>query len=764
MQQTVRMTQIERQPSVSPVPHEADDDTIDLVSLFRTLWRGKWIIAICSLLFLVIAFFYVNGQDPQFRATAKVMFDLEQQNITDIEDVITRGEFSNDDLQNQIEVLRSTALIERVIEQLRLAEKPEFNPALRPEPLSLVERYAPWFSIPPELREVLTNAGILAADGPAPDPALEARRQRLSVIENVLDGLTLSPVRNSTVIEIGYTSTNPATAARIANAIAEQYIIEQLEGRLEATRSATDWLSERVIDLKDKVEEAESAVADAQSRLAAESGQTLEITQAQLIELNSARTTATARRAAIAAKLERLEQGLQSGANVASVPEFRDAPLIQGFRVQESELVTRAVQLRENVGENHPSVQRLNLQIEELRRKIQVEAEQIVVSVRVELDAADALISELSDAVRELEEKILGQSADEIELRQLEREAQAARLLYENFLNRLQETSQQESLQSADARVITPAEVPNGPLTHSRNRILAVGVILGGLVGVGIVFLLNALNNTFRGPQQVETEAGINVLASVPIIGKRVHRRDVIDLFRNKPNSSLAEAIRNLRTSILFSDVDNPPKAIAFTSSIPREGKSTTATLVALTSKQMGRSAILVDCDFRLPALSKILQVDEDKPGILSYMNGSAELEDCLSVEADTGLHVLMARASETKSIMNPADVLSSKRFLDLIEKLKEQYDLVILDAPPTLVVTDARIISQVCDAVVFAIRWDSTARGAVLEGLKELRSIGAPLIGAVLTLVNESRAAQYAYDGYGYGYYRGKYKDYYVD
>lgn len=764
MQQTVRMTQIERQPSVQAVPYEADDDTIDLISLFRTLWRGKWIIAICALLFLVMAFFYVSGLEPQYRATAKVMFDLEEQNITDIEDVITRGEFNNDDLQNQIEVLRSTALIERVIEDLRLAENPEFNPVLRPEPMSFFERFVPWLSMPPELREVLINTGVMAGEGPTPDAALEARRQRLTVIENVLEGLTLSPIRNSTVIEIGYTSSNPNTSARIANAIADQYIVEQLEGRLEATRSATDWLSERVGDLEKKVEEAESAVASAQSRLAAESGQTLEITQAQLVELNSARTSATARRAAVAATLDRLERGLQSGANVASVPEFRDAPLIQGFRVQESELVTRAIQLRKNVGEDHPSVQRLNLQIEELRRKIEAEAEQIVVSVRVELDASDALIAELSDRVRELEEKTLGQSANEIELRQLEREAQAARLLYENFLNRLQETSQQESLQSADARVITPAEVPNEPLTQTRNRTLAIGGILGVLVGAGIVFLLNALNNTFRGPQQVETEAGINVLASVPIVGKRVHRRDVIDLFRNKPNSSLAEAIRNLRTSILYSDVDNPPKAIAFTSSIPREGKSTTATLVALTSKQMGRSAILVDCDFRLPALSKILQVDEDKPGILSYMNGSAELEDCLSVEAETGLHVLMARASETKSHMNPADVLSSKRFINLIEQLKREYDLVVLDAPPTLVVTDARIISQVSDAVVFAIRWDSTARGAVLEGLKELRSIGAPLIGAVLTLVNESRAAKYAYDGYGYGYYRGKYKDYYVE
>jgi len=334
--------------------------------------------------------------------------------------------------------------------------------------------------------------------------------------------------------------------------------------------------------------------------------------------LTSALTASRTQHAAIQATLARLERALDNDGEISSVPQFRNAPLIQDLRTEESALLSRAVQLEETVGADHPSLRRVTVQLAEVRRKMASEAEQITLSVQLERDALSELMAQLSADVRDLEQKALAQGADEIELRQLEREAQAARLLYENFLNRLQETSQQETLQTADARIISPAEVPNTALSGSRNRTLALGALLGGLVGLGIVFLLQRLNNTFRAVPQLEESVGLSVLASVPIVKRKMHRRDVIDFFRSKPNSSLAEAVRNLRTSILFSNVDNPPKAIMVTSSIPREGKSTTATLIALTSQQMGRSAILVDCDLRLPALANILQFDKDKPGILS--------------------------------------------------------------------------------------------------------------------------------------------------
>jgi capsular exopolysaccharide synthesis family protein len=228
-----------------------------------------------------------------------------------------------------------------------------------------------------------------------------------------------------------------------------------------------------------------------------------------------------------------------------------------------------------------------------------------------------------------------------------------------------------------------------------------MALALGLAVGVGIVFLLDKLNNTFRTPLQVETLTGETVLGTIPAIGRRLHRQDVVRQFRNNPKSSLAESIRSLRTSILFSNVDTPPKVVMFTSSVPREAKSTTSMLVAMTSQQMGKSAIIVDCDLRLPSLARLLNADDGKPGLLSVIEGSAELDEAIFLDPETGLHVLMTKPSEPRTNLNAADILSSRKFDQILAALKKRYDLVILDTPPTLVVADARILSTHADAVV---------------------------------------------------------------
>ncbi len=740
-----------------------DDDSIDLIAIFRMVWAGKWVILGSFLFCVTLAYYYALQKTPLYRATATVIFDLQRQNIADLGEAVTGGAVvsATTDLQNQIEVLRSTALIERVIEKQNLVRNPAFNPSQAPPESGTFD----WLTLPPEVEEFLKSVGLIAADPPPPDQALIERRQRLAMINRVRSGLSLSPVRGSSVIQIGFTSTNPRTSAQLANAIADQYIVDQLEGKLEATRSATQWLSDRVLELQDRVAEAEADVAEAESQLAQEAGQTLEITQAQLVEINGALGAARARELQLETQVNRLRQALAEGADVGAIPEFREVGLIQSLREEEGSLLSQQATLLTNVNESHPSARRLEALIVETRRKIDEEVARVVDSFQVQLDGAKDQVAVLTEQVRELEEMALEQSASEIGLRNLERQAQASRLLYENFLGRLQETSQQETLQSADARVISPAEVPNSATTGGKRRILAIGGIIGLLLGGGLVFLLDRLNQSMRTPALVEEHTGLRVIASIPLVpnvgGKR-HR--IVDYFREKPASSLAEAVRGLRTSILFSNVDAPPKVVMVTSSTPREGKSTTAVLLALTSQQMGRSTIIVDCDLRLPAVSTLLEFDADKPGLMAALNGDVPIDEAVGVDPDSGLHVLQFRSGETRGSQNAADVLASQKFRSFVQDLKERYDFVVLDAPPTLVVSDSRIVSSSADGVIFAIKWDDTPRGAAAEAVKQLRSTGAPIVGAVMTMVDESKSAKYSYDGYGYGYYGGRYKDYYVD
>ena len=387
---------------------------------------------------------------------------------------------------------------------------------------------------------------------------------------------------------------------------------------------------------------------------------------------------------------------------------------------------------------------------------MRIEASRIAQAIGNDLASAREEEQDHVRNVRALEQKSLAQSRDELRLLELDREAQASRLLHETFLTRLNETSAQETLQGASARLLTAAEAPGMPDTLSRKVILAAGV-LGLAVGLGLVRLMEVLTNTFRSVGELKSQTGFPVLAALPEVGRRMHRTKLLEHLRRRPSSALPEAIRNLRTSILFSNVDRPPKVVMFTSTVPREGKSTTAVLFAQTSEQMGRSGIVVECDLRLPTLGQLFGKQENGPGLLAVLEGTADLDAAICRDQETGLHLLMVQPGDQAIQLNAADILMSRRFGALIDTLRHRYELVVLDTPPTLLVTDARVVTSLVDAVIYVVRWDHTPRGAVKEGLRELTSVNAPIAGMVMTMVREEQAGPYAY-----GHYRGQYKDYY--
>ena len=740
-----------------------EDDEIDLRGLLLTLWRRKWVVVISAGFAALLGILVSAQMTPVYTAKTKVLFAPERMQVIDLQEVLVNPE-TRDQLQNQIEILRSTSLLERVARGLNLARRPEFNPALRTAPPTLGERVAGMVGAAMSSgRQLLADLGVMA---PPPERRAmddEARERVLWrwIVARLRGGLSLQPVRGSRVIDLAFTSTSPALAARIANAVAEAYIARQVEAKVDATRSATEWLSKRVGELQERVRKAEEAIAGAREELSSEAGQGSDITRAQLQALNATLTETRAEISELESRHDRVRSAIRDGADAGTVTEFRNSGIIQGLRAEESDLLSQRAQLRATVDEGHPALARLGRRLEEVRDSIGREAERISQALFAELEATRAKERDLVTDLRALETKALEQSRNELELRQLEREAEASRALYENFLARLNETSQQQGLQTADARILSRAERPTRPETTSKRLVVMGAGGLGMMIGLGVVLLLEKLNNTYRSLAELEEATGRSVLATLPRVGLRARRADVLAHIREKPSGSLAESVRNLRTSILFSNVDAPPRVVMFSSSAPREGKSTTSMLVALTSQQMGRSAVVVDCDLRLPALTSLFPSDGERPDLLNVIEGSASIDEAVAVEPESGLNVLTTRALKRRAQVNAADILASRRFASVIEALKRRYDLVILDTPPALVVTDARIVSRLADAVVFTVRWDSTPRGAVLEGLRELDSVKAPLAGMVLTLVNESKAAKYAYDKYGY--YKGRYRDYYA-
>lgn len=723
------------EPDPAPLP---DDNGFDLRAIVAMVWQGKWIIAICLAFSLAGGLLAVAQMKPTYRASAKVLFEPAPMSGLSVQDILSNRTLARGALENEIQVLTSTNHISRVARKLKLWENLEFSHALR-------------VGVPTKIMGT-TSAGPPPITGET-GPDLTTRRIRLKIIEAVRDALVLERIDNSRVVRISFEGSDPAMAARIVNTVAREYILERGEAKLVAARQEVDWLSDRVGELGARVRFAELAVEEARTAVVESVGQSAAMTRQQLQAINRALADARASLAGLEVQYANVSKVLDDpDIDLGTVTLFREAGVIRRLRQEENALVRRDARL-EIFARDNPQRQQIGAALEGVRDGIRLEAERIAQALRADLDEAKMRVASLEEDVRGLEATEREQRMGNITLRQLEREAEASRSLYESFLARLEKTSQQENVQTADARILTPAEVPERPLATAKNRTLMFSLIFGGGFGLGLVVLLDRLSNTVRSADQLQSMTGLPVLASLPAVGAKVPRAEVVAHLHEKPDGPLAEAVRNMRTSVLFGVGGAAPKVVAFTSAVPREGKSTTAYLLALTCQQMGRSAIIVDCDLRLHSLSNLVQQDEEKPGLLSVVEGRARIEDAVVVDEGTGLHVLTAQGPERHAAPSAADTLSSEGFVRLVRRLSQTYDLVVLDTPPVLVVTDPRIIARVADAVVYAVRWDETPRDAVMEGLREMAGVSAPLAGLVLTMVDPQKVSGDGYERYGEKY-----------
>lgn len=743
------------EPGYTAYVSDDREPMVEIRTLAKTLWRRKWVIAASILICVGLTTLMVLQITPRYQATALVMIETREQNFIDLDSVVAGIGANSSALQSEIEIIRSTQLLERVIGKLRLDEDPEFNPSLNPPSM--------WATLrnPVALAQSVLPTGLLSAVGLNPEPQLvdelaQEERTRRLIVEDVARRLRVELLRSSFIISISFESTDRRKAALIANTIADQYIVDQLEAKFEATQRATVWLNERVTDLKDRVEDAERGVEEFKASLAIVDGQGLELTNQQLAQLNTNLIDARAERAEAEARFNQVARLVDRGGDVTSAAEVLSSPLIQRLREQQAEVERQLAELSTRYGERHPQMIDGRAKVADIRRAIEVEVRKIVEGLRNELQVARAREQSLQDNVSDLEQKALGQSKASVRLRQLEREADANRLIYENFLSRFKETSEQSDLQQADARIISRADPPTHASSPRKSLALAIAGVFGAFTGLGLVFLLESLNNTFRSARQFEAETGLTVLSSIPKIGSRRIRREIFEYALQKPNSALSESVRNLRTSLFLANVDKPPQVVLITSALPAEGKSTLAALLALTTARMGKRTIIIDCDLRRPSLAAIIN-GESADSLISVVAGRTPLEEAVIVHPDEPeLHALTSTVSQA----NAADILASKRFANLIETIREEFDFVVLDTPPTLAVSDARIIAKLVDTSLFVTKWDSTPREVVRNGIRKFSEVDAPLAGAAMSIVDMKKQATYDYAGDGY--YLTRYSEYY--
>ncbi|UWQ99479.1 polysaccharide biosynthesis tyrosine autokinase [Rhodobacteraceae bacterium S2214] len=706
---------------------DVDDDTIDLFALLRTVWLGKWIIA----LFFVIAagigvYVAYFASTPIYRSTAVVILETNQQSpVLDLQSVVSGASGDSTEVKSEIEVLRARSLMELVVNRMDLTNDPEFNASLRPETKIDQWKSTAIESVKGAIGSV-TGADLSGAE-PEVVPVDVANQRALDSAVDILLGKTsVQNVNGSLVFRITAESESAIKAAKIADTIVELYIINQVNVKFEAMEQATAWLSNRVSELKIELEDAEGAIADFNAGTDLVS---LEIIKDSELELNDLRQRSADARETLS-EFEIALDAFESATSIVEKVAVSNDPQLR--------------RLSDTVASDPRSVAAFDVRFASLLLR----AEQNVESAELQVTALD-------NAEQELEARIATQSRDLIALQQLTREAEATRLLYEYFLSRLKETSAQQGIQQADSRILSDAVIPRNPSEPKKSRIVALSGILGIMLGVGVVLLRASRRNGFQTASDLEKHTGVTVVGQIPTIPAR-RRMKVLDYLISKPASAAAEAVRDLRTSIMLSDLDNPPKVIVSTSSIPGEGKTTNSLALAQNLSSMGQKVLLIEGDIRRRTLN---QYFDAKPthGIVSVLSGDKAVSEVVEHFEDKGFDVIFGE----KTSANAADVFSSRRFKDFIAEQRDNYDIIIIDTPPVLIVPDSRIIAQVADATLFSVKWDSTSRPQVDESLRLIQNANQKVTGLILSQVDAAGMKKYGYGG-SYGAYAGYGAQYY--
>lgn len=739
-----------------------DESGISVSHIIHVLWMRRYILLTVFILVITLALVQISQLIPRYTAEAVILVGTPKTQVVNVKEVLSADLSKYGASTGQVEVLKSRGLIKKVINKYNLLENPEFNPSKtvtkRPGISSFLNPLN-WLS--KELRQEIKSAlgitqGVLLIKEPTEEEKFE---KQLIQAANIYSGkLKISNDMLSPVVKVAFESTNPKIAAKIANAHAETYIINQLEAKFEATEKATSWLNERLSELREKVEAAEQAVEIYRNKYGLSSNKNSGgVFGEQLSELNSMLIIAKSERAGAEARLHQIKKLLITGADIETAGDVIASPMVQNLRQHELNLNQKISEMSVEFGVKHPNMIRIKAELAGLRSKISLEIKKVIGALENEVEVTKSKEYSLRSSLRNLESKTGTSRREEVQLRALQREANANRALFEQFLSRFKETTSTQGIQEADARVISKAEVSTAASYPDTGRLYKMAIVFAIGLALTIAYLLELLNPGLRTPEQIEKLFNIPTLGVIPAVDTKSNPvKHVID----KPYSGFTESLNTLRVSLALSDPDKQVKTILITSSIPEEGKSTLSLCMARGAALAGHKVALIDADLRRPSLIKVLGIEEPEKGLTDLViDHSDQLYDYLVKDEQSGMYLMTKGAGEYTS---PTDIFTSQTMTKIIEMLKKEFDLVIFDTPPVMAVSDARALASQVDKTVFTVRWDSTPRKVIKAAIQQLVSAENNLAGIVLQRVDLKQYNAYGYGDSGYYYHYGKYGHYY--
>ena len=707
----------------------------------RVLIKRKWLVFSClAIIFGVVALATMRSTRI-YDATGSIAINKTDPAILNLKDSAGGGAsdyYDPTDLDTEVRILRSDLLALQVIKQLNLDKRPDFGGSAE----------AP-----------ATSLG-LTTDVLQPDS-----EKTTALLAKFKGGLRVALIPNTRIIEIHYRSPDKNLAASVVNTLISTYIEQNFKTRFESTMQASDWLSKQLVDLEMKVQTSQEKLVQYQKEheiLGIDEKQN--ITTSKLDELNKELTAAESDRMEKESVYRLVQSGDPDTAAAAAVSaggSSSSSSLMEKMRAQEADLKIQIAQLGTQFGASYPRVVQLNTQLKEVDAQLQSEMTKVVSRVRSGYLASLQHESMLRQALENQKQEANKLNESAIEYSLLKRDVESYRTLYEGLMEKLKEAGVTAGLRSNNIRSVDKARVPTYPSEPNVPRNLTFALALGLSTGIGLAFLLEGIDNTVRTPEQAQAISALPSLGMIPMGSKGsleatarrfsvASSREAVELVTQaRPQSQMAESYRALRTSLLLTSLGGPPKVILVTSALPQEGKTTTSINTAIVLAQKGTRVLLIDADLRRPSIHKTLGMGP-KTGLSNVLTGNATLQQ--AVVRSTLMPTLFVLPAGTPP-PNPAELLASSNMKDILAELREQYDHIIVDTPPTLSVTDAVVMSTRADAVVLVIRSGQTTKQALRRSRDILLQVNARVAGVLLNAVDLTSP-----DYYYYYEYQGKY------
>ncbi|SFU47089.1 capsular exopolysaccharide family [Methylobacterium sp. 174MFSha1.1] len=723
-------------PGGYPTGIEPSLDTVQARGRLALLWmldvllKRKLLICAVCLVALAAGFIKAYLTTPIYEASTTIQIDLQAPRVLSnrqqagVED-FTREPFF---LQTQYELLKSRSLAERVARSLDSADI-----AAMTQPVS-----SPWS----RLRRAVSGGATPPSEPALTADAIEAGQAR--VVGMIMGGLSVQPVPMSRIVRITFASTHPATAQKISVAVAENFLASMLDRRVNASAYARSFFEERLQQVKLKLEDSErQLVAYARKEGIANLDDKQPETTARLAAINTSLSAATAERV----RNEQLWNQAQSG-NGLSLPQVMADKAVQTAREKRAQLMTDYQDKLNILKPAFPEMIQIRTQISELDRQIKTQVELVRESVRVQYEASKAQEQSLMAMMAQLRDQALDVRTRSIQYNILQRELDTNKALYDGLLQQYKELGVAAGLGTNNVSIVDRAEIPGAPVSPRLAKILAIALAIGLIVACAVVYVLELLDDTFKGAENLEETLGLTALGVIPLSDQST--TTVIETVVGQPQSGVAESYRSLRTALQFSTESGVPRVLLVTSAKPGEGKSTTSVSLAVNFAQLGMRVLLIDADLRNPSIGRYLKV-ESKTGLSNYLAGAAEIGDLPQPCFVDGVSVITAGALPP----NPAELLAGPKLPALLAQMSESFDIILIDSPPVMGLADAPILSSIAAGTLLVIQSNVTRRGLVRAAVKRLRFARARLVGTVLSKFNADRSGytySYAYN-YSYSY-----------